>query len=296
MCILIHFVLYPLSRPIITNSLQYTGPREFVLILYPMTSLARPWSLSTTPFLLVFLALLVCLPTVPFPGDTTFTILLLALAFHLWQLHSSCTPSPIFLFPVEKGLPLRTFLGQSTSRILFPALMFFLPVLLLTAFLLSISLADTFLQVIYLHFSSLGPAPMETRSALLTLFGVETLLLAISLSILALSFSSRALPPDRPADAWDHYSTPVGLDARRSFARAVAAYPTPYTFPPPFSIIRLLLIQVPSVVFHLIGLDSLYPYLETVERILWRITVGPVALVVAGLWLWGLRQPRLRHM
>ena len=64
-------------------------------------------------------------------------------------------------------------------------------------------------------------------------------------------------------------------------------YADPYYFPPPFNLLQLL-VRFPSAVLRVYGTSS--ACLDTVQRLLWRITVGPLVVVAAGLWGWGLRQ------
>jgi hypothetical protein len=255
--------------------MQDIGMRELLLILFPITALVCPWSSGTIPFLLAFLAFASCLPSVPLPGDLSFDALLVVFAIHVWQLHFPRTPSPIFLLPFDSALPLCTLLWHSISRALYPILKVFLPVLVLTWFLLYLSLADTFLQLHHLHGS-----PIDTRIAFFVLFLVELLVLIPSLFIPVL------IPPttssvDNPGVGLDRYSTPVGLDARKAFLRAVMTYASPHYFPTPVHVLRLL-IRLFSVVLRPINLPP--GYSVEAEKLLWRVVVGPVAAVIGGLW------------
>lgn len=283
-----HYLIYPpASRPVINKfTLQRHGAREILLLLLPLSYLARPWTERNVPFLIITIAFLSCLPTVPSPGDTAFNGLILGFAFHIYQLHLPTTPSPLFLLEFGRSLPLSTLLCKAISRIFYPALIFFLPVFLLSLFMLSFSLADTFLIA---QSYILSPAPIQTRAASLFFLFLVISLLAPSLFILAIKF-----PTDMPAstshpDYWDRYSKAIGLEAHRAFVQAVVSYSHPYTFSPPFNLLHLIAIRVPLFVLKICGRPP-SPRLAKLERILWRITVGPIAIVVAGLWVWGLWQ------
>jgi len=250
-----------------------------MIFLFQLSFLAQPWSFLTAPFLLIFLALLSSLPTVPSPGDTSFNILLLALGLHIFQLHLPHTPSPIFLFPLDRSLPLSTLFRDGISQVAYPAVIFFLPAFLLTSFLLSFSLADTFLEFINLDLglgihTMVTPTPMPTRTAFLVFFSAVLVLF----SFLAMAFSSL---PQTGSNSWDRYSKSGGLAARKAFVSAVITYATPYTFPPPFNLLQLVLIRVPSFGMRMLGIPYA-SYLAKGERILWRLTVGPLAVVIAS--------------
>ena len=246
---------------------------------FAVASLARSWAWSSIPFLVVFVSFSSCLPSHPVAGDIPFSILLLALALHMLQLHFPSGPSPILLLPFHICLPLCALLAICMSQVVFPVLTFFLPIILLTWISLSLSLKDTLpLDTTF----RLLPSPMETRVGLLAILGIEVMLLIPSLLtplILTGSFSRR----DRLTSTWDRYSEAVGVEARKYFARAVMAYSTPHAFPPPFNLLPLLL-QLPSATLRAHGAPS--SILAALERSLWRLTVGPIALVVSLLWLW----------
>ncbi|KII93475.1 hypothetical protein PLICRDRAFT_99653 [Plicaturopsis crispa FD-325 SS-3] len=282
---LAHYVLYPPARPIITNGLTSNSPREILIIIYSFTLVMQRWSVSTIPFLLVLVSFLVCLPFSPFPEDNSFGALLLALALLILQFHLPHPPSPLFLFSLDRTLPLSTLLHQGLSATLAPVLGFFLPVVIATFFLLSISLRDLIVPVT--QALTVDVAPMETRTALLTMLAVEALLSLWCLFILAAAFAS-LLPGSRPSNAWDRYSTSIGLDARRAFVRALALYGDGCYFPPPFNVVRLVFISLPSTFLHVAG--SPRP-LDAAKKLAWRIIVGPFAFLAAGIWLWGLRRP-----
>jgi hypothetical protein len=81
------------------------------------------------------------------------------------------------------------------------------------------------------------------------------------------------LDPD--TTGWDAYSSEVGRAARASFVRAVILYSSPYTFPAPFSLLQAVLITGPSFVVNSLGYRLSF---AQAEKILWRMTVGPLAL------------------
>jgi len=247
---------------------------------FAVASLARSWSIFTTPALIVFTAFSSSLPSVPLPDDIAFSALILAFALHALQLHFPRGPTPIFLLPFELCLPLCALLSKCIAQIMFPVLMLFLPILIITW-----SLAYLSLQGALLHIPMLRtlPAPMETRTGLFVILVVELLLLIPSLLTPLIMVPS--LPQKNSSSStWDRYSEIVGLEARKAFVQAVITYSTPHTFPPPFNLLQSFF-QLPSALLRAHGVPS--SFLAATERVLWRITVGPTAIVIAGMWWWG---------
>ncbi|KAH9946678.1 RNI-like protein [Amylocystis lapponica] len=237
---LAHFVLLPPLKVAESVNLPLPDMREGFLVLYSAASTARQFSLSATPFILTLLAFLSCLPTVPFPENIAYSVLLFSFSWHALELHLPIHTSPV--------LPLAVLIWHGISRVFLPVVAFFLPALLLSLFLLSTSLSDM---------TSLNPAPMETRVAFLTLFSITFLLLLSSLVMLVLVYPSLSANPV-PLSPWDRYST--------AFMRTVVAYSSPYVFPPPFNLI-------PGLVLSSLGQKEQLERLHTLEGILWRIVV-----------------------
>jgi hypothetical protein len=284
---LIHFLLYPPTQPIVTGYRKQLGSREFFLVLFPIALLAHAWSMRDLPFVLVWFSFAFSLPSVPHPGNTSFIILHIALLVQIMLLHYPQPPSPLYLIPCYQSLPLSILLTHSMSRMLVPIVLFFLPVLLLATLLLSFSLADEGFKFFFLE--TLDPSPMQTRTVFLVLFAIVTLLLLLSLFVGAakypsLSDADQSMTPF--GQRWNRYSRRIGLDARGAFVHTLLRYSKPYYFPPPLNLLHLLFVRLPGAVWSLFGMKEPSPHLEAVERILWRISVGPIAGATAGIWLW----------
>jgi len=277
--ILVRFLLSPPPRPKSTSDFVHGDWHGHFLMAFSVASLARSWTISSLPFLVVFVAFSSCLPSHPVPGDISFNVLLVALALHTLQLHLPSGPGPILLFPFHACLPLCALLASCLSRVIFPVLALFLPVMLLTWISLCLSLKDNFPLNAAFH---LLPSPMQTRVGLLAMLGIEIALLIPALLtplVLTGPFSQR----NHSVRSWDRYSETIGLEARKYFVRAVIAYSTPHTFPPPLNLLPLFL-QLPSSTLRIHGDPSSVP--AVLERWLWRITVGPVGFVVSLLLFW----------
>lgn len=282
----LHFAILP---PIpSTESTQPMAPqfREYLIVLYAASQLFRPWGLVNTPYILVFLAFLSCLPSVPFPQDYAYSVLLAALCLDILQLHFPIYPTPILLLPPNQALPLSVLIAHGTFKIFLPVILFFLPAILLASFLLSISLSDTFLPIFTL--TTLEPSPLEARMAFLSLLTITFILLICSLAMLILVYPT--LSSQGPQNSWDRYSKSIGLDARRRFASTVVTYSEPHFFPPPLHVIRVVFLAPSLVLPRLPRWKDWQPWLNGLEAVLWRILVLPGALVVAGFWGWGLSQ------
>ncbi|KAA1468652.1 hypothetical protein DENSPDRAFT_771304 [Dentipellis sp. KUC8613] len=284
LALLANYILHPPDRPIIATASGVVGGREIVLLIYSFSLLLRPNKPHIIPSILVILAFMSSLPSAPFAGETPYTILLFALVLHVLILHLPRPPSPNFFLAPDISLPLSTLLWYEFSRTLFPVLLFYLPAFLISSYLLSVAIADSFP-----HFPPgimvFTSSPMETRQALLILWGIIYFLILASAALLVLFSASLLSLPKRPSSTWDRYSRPVGLSARRIFAATVTAYATPHPFPPPFNLLWFVFIWLPTIMLRVFGVKV--PVMaQTVERTLWRCTVGIVGLVVAGLWLW----------
>jgi hypothetical protein len=249
-----------------------------LLMIYSIASLLRPPKLPVAPFAFVAGAFFFTLRSAPFPGDTSYSFLLGALLLHVLLLHLPRTPSPIFLFTPKVTLPLATILWHEFTGTIYPCLLFFLPATILASFFLSIALEDSiphFLGV----FTLLEPAPMETRITFFVLWIILVLFMIISAALLVLFNASFLSTSSQPVCSWDRYSVAVGLQSRRTFMAAVAAYSEPYYFPPPFNILQILFVHLPRLLLRLFGWKE-SPVTEQIEGVLWYLTTGPLTFVV----------------
>ncbi|KAG1755095.1 uncharacterized protein EDB91DRAFT_1097264 [Suillus paluster] len=277
---LIHYLLYP-PHFHITLGHNEQGTREIFLTFVSAASLARRWSIHTLPAMLVFPAFISTLPSVPIPGDVSFSVLHIALLLQLLLLHLPYSPSlPVAVKP-ENVIPLSTLLWHGATRIFMPVTLFFFPVLLLAAFLVSASLVDTSLSVLP---NFLEVTPMDSRFSFFVLFITVIVLLLGGLGMTFAMFPTLA-SSTASKSRWDCYSREIGLHARRSFVQALVQYEH-YYFPVPFNMIQLL-VRVPCVVLSGLG-HPVTSYMKSVERVLWRISVGLIGAVISSFWLWGL--------
>lgn len=282
LALLSNYVLHPPERPIITTSLNLIQTRELLLMIYSTASLLRSFTFLVAPYAFVAGAFFFTLPSTPFPGDTAYSILLGALLLHMLSLHLPRTPSPNFLLSPDVTLPLATLLCHEFLRILYPCFFFFLPATILASFFLSIALQDSIPPFLTI-FTLMEPAPMEIRIAFSALWITFMLLITIS-SVLLMPFSASFLSTSsQPVCSWDRYTSVVGLRSRRIFATAVAAYSVPYYFPPPFNLLQILFVHIPHLLSQLFGWKG-SPVIKHIEGILWGLTTGPLASVVAACW------------
>jgi len=276
---LIHYLLYP-PRFFITLEQYEQGPREIFLTFMSAASLARRLSIHTLPAILVWPAFRLTLPSVPLPGNTSFCVLHVAFLLQLILLHLPNSPSlPVAINP-KHAIPLSTVLLHGATSLFIPVIFFFLPVLLLATYLVSASLADTFLLVLPKHLD----VPIDSRFSFFILFITVIVLLLGALGITSAMFPTLA-SSSASTSKWDRYSREIGLRARRTFAEALVQYED-YRFPVPFNVLQFL-VRVPCVALSLLG-HPVTPYMELMERVVWRVSVGLVGAVVSGVWLWGL--------
>jgi hypothetical protein len=253
-------------------------------MVYSISSLLNPSTFLFAPLVLVAGAFLLSLPETPYPGDTSYSLLLGALILHVLLLHLPRAPSPNFLVSPQVTLPLATLLWHQFTRTLYPCILFYLPAMSLASFFLSIALKDS-IPHFPIVFTLPQAAPMETRVAFSALWCIIVFLMITS-SVLFVLFSASLLSiSSQTISPWDRYSVAVGLQSRRIFATAVATYSVPYYFPPPFNLLQILFVNIPQHLSRIFGW-KLSPVNEQIEGILWHLTTGLLAFVVAGCWLW----------
>lgn len=291
LAVLANYLLYPPFESIFKGDYRFNGYREYFLTWWPVVLLARPLTWKSAPALMVLLAILFTLPATPLPEDSGFMLLYLALVVQTLLLHFPLPPSPLFLLPPHETLPLSLLLTHSMSRLFFPTLVFFIPALLLSTTLLSLSLIDTTFQLTL--FSMTDASPMQTRTAFLLFGALVFILFFLSLVVGAAKFPVLSTTDESNSPngtRWDRFSKRIGLDARRAFVSSLLRYnpKDSYYFPPPLNILQVLFIRLPGLMLFVFRGSKPSPILKTVERALWRATVGPIACIVAGLWLWGL--------
>lgn len=276
---------YVVSPPFESEA-DIRGP---LITVYALSRICRRWSSSTLPFGIILLCFVGFLPGTP--PSTSFASLgsLVAFVWELLLLHLHIHPSPIFLLPPDRVLPLSTLVWQILSRTFVPVVAFFIPGLIISFFLLSATLYDNLFWHSTTSTTRTLALSMETRVLTLALFFLVIFFLCCTLSgaLLVHPFLS---PPDGSTPlSWDRYSKPIGLGARQAFIRVVAAYSSPYYFPAPLNILHILFVQLPIAVLGLCGRKTVPRGLSTMERALWRSTVAPIVFVLSTLWLWNLR-------
>ncbi|KAG6333608.1 hypothetical protein ID866_5479 [Astraeus odoratus] len=273
-----HYLLHP-PPSIISFGYARFEARDIFIMVMAASSLLAPWTIHMLSYVLVFLAFALTLPSAPLPGSMAFISLNVALALHVIALHLPYPPSITYLLYPSINVPLSVLLVQLATRILLPSVIFFLPALLFTWYLLSVSLSDTLLH----RLVGGDPTPIDTRTSLFLL----SLVVAFGLlaSVIA-AFTAADMSSSTANEYWDRYTPAVGQLARKTFYRTVARY-TGHVFFPPFNILQLALVTTPSL-FHLIFGSPRMSLIKKAEIYVWRASVGMLGAVVAGIWLWGL--------
>ena len=273
---------YLLDPPVRTQVFALFSRSGFIA-LYAFSRILRPWTSITPPFLLTLLSFTLTLPTIPHPDSSAYTILLIAFSWKVVLLHLPIHPSPLFLLYPEQTLPLAVLVWRGLIQTFIPVVTFFIPGLLISLYLLSISLSDKFLWLATP--SSVSASPMDTRVVFLSLFTMIVLFLICALGYAVLIHPFLATTEGLSTVPWDRFTTSVGLEARQSFARTVDTYATPYYFPAPFNILQCLFVQLPQMV--LVRRDALC-HTVRLEKMLWRVVIGPLTFILSAFWLWNL--------
>ncbi|KAJ8495841.1 hypothetical protein ONZ51_g1487 [Trametes cubensis] len=281
LCVLYHYVNWP---PSYVARIRLFDTRRTILLVYTLSRLLRPWSRATIPSFLVFYSFALNFPQKVAFGSFTFTLLLLALYWEIVLLHFPVLPSPLLLAPPDLILPLSTLARRSLSWLFIPAVLF-IPGLFVSFFMLQLEMTP--------FLSRFGPGliPTDRSATYLLLFMTFLLFLycAIIYSVLAHPFlaAGQGYKPDM--DRWDRYTESVGLEARKGFFHAVRRYGTAYYFPAPFNLIQVLAARIPRFILVTLRRNVAAESITSVDKALWRIVVGPIAVVISGLWLWYLR-------
>ncbi|KAH9944443.1 RNI-like protein [Epithele typhae] len=255
-------------------------PRGPLIALYALSRLCRRWSASTLSFALILGSFISFVPSTPPATSSAFLFAMLAFAWQIVLLHLPVHPSPLYLLPVERILPLTVLVWRGLLRTFLPVTAFFLPGFLISFFLLSVSLYDNFFVLSCGLFDQAMSSPMETRVLIFTLFIVMFIFLCCALggAVLVQPFLTS---PEGPAPlTWDRYSPYIGVEARRVFARTVAIYSGPYYFPAPLNILHILFVQFPAAVGAIAGCKSRSKVFDVAEKVLWRVTVAPFAFTM----------------
>lgn len=283
LALLIHYILRPPDRPILALNDHQVDSRAIVLILYSFASICRASSAYIVPSLLAFVSFIYCLPAFPYAGESPYILLLAALVLHTISLHLPIAPGLNFIYAPRQSLPLATLLWAEFTTTFSTILLFYFPAFVLASYLLSVALADSIPQGPNPDVFRLLAAPMETRQAFVALWVVIVLLILISTGQLIM-FKSSSNSSEQSSDPWDRYSRTIGLRARRRFVRVLTDYSTPYFFPVPLNLLQVLLIRLPAGILHWTAGVKLR-MVQHVEAVLWRCTVGPIAMLVEGICL-----------
>lgn len=264
-------ILYSLRPPraAIEKATAMESIRAVLIVSYCTARVLQDFSLSRLPFLLTAVAFLSEVPAPP-SSNFGYSAILIALCIHVIQLHMPSSPSPLYLFPFHQALPLATLLWNGFAKIYLPVLLLFLPALLVASLLLSFSLAD----ITITSTPTILAPPLEARTMFFLLLVTILLLLICSLGMLVLVHPFISL--NSSGSPWDRYSTSIGLDARRELVRSVLTYTLPYSHT------SLHLSPAPH--------SSLYMRIQavvtTIQRILWWMTAGPLAILLISFWCW----------
>jgi hypothetical protein len=283
--VLLNYLADPPSPPVISDGyLHDFGSRGILLCIYAAAHMLLHRNIRGIFFGLIVLAFIAVLPVVPMPGDGAFELMSFSFVLHVILLHVPFLPNLMLVFAPDRSLPIATMLWQSVTQAWLPILGFFLPALILSMGLVSMSLADTF-PILLLTY--IPEAPIETRAAFLSLVLLLLFFVGSSILVAIVVFASTPSQPSHQTIPWDRYGKSVGLNSRRSFIQAVIAYQpspsSPHPFPAPLSLLPVLLIRGPQQILRLLGRRDFNLVLGRSEQYLWRLTIVPLAAVLTAI-------------
>lgn len=269
--------------------------REACIVIYAFSVLISARSANMIFSALTLVAFTLSPVTLPAPGDLRFyTLLFVIFSRFFMYLVPTILPSPILLVQHRHSLPLVVLLSQGLIRIVRPLICFYFPMILVSCLTLSISMSGplitgplAYLQAIFSTPGSelpvIGVAPTDTRRVFFLLSVIVWLLILSSICTLSSSTSVASSKPVifSPSTIWDFYTPEIGHVARTRSYRVIVAYADDYPFPPPFSVIELLLVTIPIGLMRLVGNFRLKR--ATIARPVWNVTVRPLMMVIAPL-------------
>lgn len=284
---LLFFMVYVLNPARSSGGRLTNESRSVCLVLYSASRIVKEGRNAPIPFYLTFFALLPFFPLAPKAYDFLyFHILLIAFGLHIIQLLVPHPPSAVLFVPSTAELPLSVMLQYLFESILIPVIAFFLPLFILSLYLIASSISIPF------TLSTFSPAPDATRDAILTLAFVILILffgLLASMTLQAPSFHAKSVYVPRNTKSWDTYGPTIGLSVRQTFFASIFYYSQPFFFPAPLNLIHFILVSVPFHSFRMIGRERQALRLKhLLETTLWCMLVIPLAVPFGVVWLWGL--------
>ncbi|KZS93399.1 hypothetical protein SISNIDRAFT_454572 [Sistotremastrum niveocremeum HHB9708] len=258
--------------------------REILILLFSLSNYFQPVSVTSITSAGISLATAVTLYQRIGPESIIPSILLLGFFILLLQLHfvgRGYSPTPLLVFPPASILPLSTYVELTIFKALIPAISFFLPLLLFSSFMLSLSLVDFSLflsRFTDIYYTSLDASPLETRYLYFLTFSLS--LLWMLFSTIGLLSAWPAWDRETPFRKWERYGEVTAFHATLKLTRAIAQYSSQDFFPSPFNLLHVVCVRVPRTVFQ--KSESL----RAIENLLWEIGVATPGFLVAGFWLW----------
>lgn len=227
-------------------------------------------------------------PDTPGFGSTGLAGVLYAVYLEVIYLHLPTQPnSPLSLLRPDQVLPLAVLSWRGLRSLLMPPLFFF-PGLVLS-FVLFTQSFEPWIPRIWSFATNVGGGPTDTQVMFLFLFFTFFLLLCLSLIYGLIASPFLATSQDLEPSAWDRYTRPVGMEARRAFIRNVRLYGADNYIPAPLNLLRVVLVRIPQIALMVLRKRGAANRIATLDKSLWRITMGPLGVVVSTLWLWHLR-------
>ena len=252
---------------------------SYCIVTYAVSRILRDGWFSATlvPFTLTLLSFCLAYPLVPLRQTDAYRTLLLSFGLHIIQSLLPYSPSFSSLAPRSSSFAISSILHNLFGRVFIPAIRLFIPYFLLLLVLLVVAIRDE------IFFHALTASDFGMYFLIFLIVSLSSLIISLALS------SSSVTPaplrhPDVPA-SWDLYGTNVGLLTRYHFFSTVFRYSAPYYYPAPLNLLQLVLVRLPCFVLLLSRQKRGVSWIRgTMEPILWRITVLPVALVVGVAW------------
>lgn len=284
-----NFLLFPTMR---TPWVALKDIRIVFLILYAVTSIIEPRiNLSHLSHLCLLTAFISSAPNTPTNDSLSHFLILISFSIYFLQLLLPYSPTPLLLFPPFASIPPALELVSMLRAAFLRPWLYFLPAVLATCVILSISLRDPESSPLFtsslppIDFPDLRPTtPMTTRVAFFALF-LLVVFLAVAFGLHCLiRNASRPSPPPLMDNSVAPSCDPGAV---RVLHCAVLVYSAPRAFPPPLNVIPMVLVVAPAFLLKSLGQHAYAKQWSSwAETVLWRMIVLPVELIFAGIWRW----------
>ncbi|KAF8343009.1 uncharacterized protein EI90DRAFT_3031052 [Cantharellus anzutake] len=267
--------------------------QTILLVIYAFASMTplRPAAIQMSLFP-ILVAFVVYGPHIPDPGSFSYTLLLLSYCWSILLLLLPFPPTPIYLLTPRGALSASLEFRSLLVPAVFRPVLFFLPLILISLFLLSNGLGgpdpwslSPLLDTPAIISGLIPSAPPPTRIAFFILLVLSFFFAALFAASSLIRHSTR--PGNEMVASSRTGRRSLSPEILRELLIATTIYSRPRRYPPPLNLIPFVLIVLPRYATRLFGKrDTVERFFTHVDTVLWSTLVLPLEVIIAGLWRW----------